>query len=99
MNIGSVPATFGTNARIGQLDLRVNYALAAVASNANAAAVVAALDPEHHNRVAVRAGESSGVDAATIMYQHRGDSGMTRNASATSGSGGAQVGVGVGYSW
>lgn len=93
-----------TDMRVGQLNLRVNYALAAAASNANAAAAVAAQDPTHHNRVAVSDGLASGVNAWTFMYQHKGDSGMTWNVSLTGEQGGGssserQVGVGVGYSW
>jgi len=93
-----------TDMRVGQLNLRVNYALAAAASNANAAAAVAAQDPDHHNRVAVSDGLASGVNAWTFMYQHKADSGVTWNISLTGEQGGGssserQVGVGVGYSW
>lgn len=93
-----------TDMRIGQLNQRVDYALAAAASNANAAAAVAAQDPAHHNRVAVSDGLSSGVNAWTFMYQHKGESGVTWNASLTGEQGGGsssgrQVGVGIGYSW
>lgn len=93
-----------TDMRIGQLDLRVNYALAAATANANAAAAVAAQDPNHRNRVAVSDGLASGVNAWTFMYQHLTESGVTWNASLTGEQGGGssserQVGVGVGYSW
>ena len=93
-----------TDMRIGQLNLRVNYALAAAASNANAAAAVAAQDPTHHNRVAVSDGLASGVNAWTAMYQHITGAGVTWNVSLTGEQGGGsaserQVGVGVGYSW
>lgn len=93
-----------TDMRIGQLNQRVDYALAAAASNANAAAAVAAQDPAHHNRVALSDGLSEGVNAWTFMYQHKGESGVTWNASLTSEQGGGsssgrQVGVGIGYSW
>lgn len=93
-----------TDMRIGQLNQRVDYALAAATSNANAAAAVAAQDPTHHNRVAVSDGLSAGVNAWTFMYQHKGESGVTWNASLTGEQGGGtsaerQVGVGVGYSW
>lgn len=93
-----------TDMRVGQLNLRVNYALAAAAANANAAAAVAAQDPSHHNRVAVSDGLASGANAWTAMYQHKGDSGVTWNVSLTGEQGGGssserQVGVGIGYSW
>ena len=93
-----------TDMQVGRLNLRVNYALAAAAASANAAAAVAAQDPSHHNRVAVSDGIASGVNAWTVMYQHRNDAGMTWNVSMTGEQGGGssserQVGVGVGYSW
>ena len=93
-----------TDMRIGQLNLRVDYALAAAASNANAAAAVAAQDPAHRNRVAVSDGLASGVNAWTAMYQHITGAGVTWNVSLTGEQGGGsaserQVGVGVGYSW
>lgn len=93
-----------TDLRIGQLDLRVNYALAAAAASANAAAAVAGQDPTHHNRVAVSDGLASGVNAWTAMYQHVNANGVTWNVSLTGEQGGGssserQVGVGIGYSW
>jgi autotransporter adhesin len=93
-----------TDMQVGRLNLRVNYALAAAAASANAAAAVAAQDPSHHNRVAVSDGLASGMNAWTVMYQHRNDAGMTWNVSMTGEQGGGssserQVGVGVGYSW
>jgi len=93
-----------TDMRIAGLNARIDYALAAAASNANAAAAVAAQDPAHHNRVAVSDGLASGVNAWTTMYQHVTDAGVTWNVSLTGEQGGGssserQVGVGVGYSW
>ena len=93
-----------TDLQVGRLNARVSYALAASASAANAAAAVAAQDPTHHNRVAVSDGLASGVNAWTVMYQHRSYAGVTWNASVTGEQGGGsaserQVGVGVGYSW
>ena len=93
-----------TNAAVAGLNTRIDYALAASASAANAAAAVAAQDPAHRNRVAVSDGLASGVNAWTFMYQHKGDSGVTWNASVTGEQGGGsaserQVGVGIGYSW
>lgn len=93
-----------TDLRVGQLNQRVSYALAAAASNGNTAAAVAAQDPSHHNRVAVSDGLASGVNAWTTMYQHITNGGVTWNVSLTGEQGGSsaserQVGVGVGYSW
>ena len=93
-----------TDLRIGQLNLRVNYALAAAAANANAAAAVAAQDPTHRNRVAVADGLAAGANAWTLMYQHITNVGVSWNVSLTGEQGGGssaerQVGVGVGYSW
>lgn len=93
-----------TDMRVGQLNLRVNYALAAAASNANAAAAVAAQDPSNRNRVALADGMASGVHAWTVMYQHRTRTGVTWNASIAGEQGGGssdsrQVGIGVGFSW
>ena len=93
-----------TELRVGQLNLRVNYALAAAASNANAAAAVAAQDPANPNRIALADGVASGVHVWTVMYQHRTRHGVTWNASVAGEQGGGsgdnrQIGVGVGFSW
>lgn len=93
-----------TDLRIAGLNARIDYALAAASSNANAAAAVAAQDPTHHNRVAVSDGLAQGVNAWTVMYQQVTSSGVTLNASLTGEQGGGsrserQVGIGVGYSW
>ena len=93
-----------TDMQVGRLNVRINYALAAAAAGANAAAAVAGQDPAHKNRMAIADGLASGVNAWTVMYQHKNDNGMTWNVSVTGEQGGGssaerQVGVGIGYSW
>ena len=93
-----------TDTRVAGLNARIDYALAASASAANAAAAVASQDPARRNAVAVSDGLASSLNAWTVMYQHRSDSGVTWNASITGEQGGGssserQVGVGIGYSW
>jgi len=100
-----VQANQYTDMRIGQLNQRVDYALAAASASAQAAAAIAGSDPNNHNRVAAGFGSSNGAGAWSVTYQHvTQNRAWAWNVGVTGEQGGGsssnrQVGGGVSFSW
>lgn len=100
-----VQANQYTDMRIGQLNQRVNYALAAAVASAQASAAVAGSDPNNHNRVALGGGWASNAGAWNVTYQHTTQNrAWAWNVGLTGEQGGGssaerQVGGGVSWSW
>jgi len=94
-----------TDMRIGQINQRVDYALAAASASAQAAAAIAGSDPNNHNRVAAGFGSANGAGAWNVTYQHvTQDRAWAWNLGVTGEQGGGsssdrQVGGGVSFSW